>query len=544
LNHRSICRWSDLCHRAHPSFSFLLPVPADFTGFDFWAKRRESHTRQISITLATTTMNNNVQPSDMVLCDHCGKHVPAMNLTIHKVRACQGDSTRPSTSHDHGDQSLSKDVADMKIDDDDDDLMEDVDHPPSATGHTAAQPNDNRVVPSTEYEAFHGMATSTRRRARAVNEQGRSHARSRRIPVDDEDSEDDVLQVGEIIDLVGMDSPNPTLARATRETNEDGNDSHDNNRNEWACPQCTLLNPATEGQCAACFFRNPNAVRAPDRIRTERLVYDTPSSPMMYVGSGALLGGLMGAAGSMMRGRSVLSGAAEGAMSGAVGGAFLHEVSASNSTRVTTSTTAAHTNIAHARSSTANGMAAYPSMSSGNDNNFSRQRPRASYRVIVDRRPNGRSTTIVTGGTATTRIARRSSAPPVAGVAIDDPIMGLLLHTFLQDGAQMGGGAGHRNVDDMSYEQLLSAFGDGSDNLGAEERQIHQLPTRILENVEAELPEDARQCSICLEDFEKGECRKTLPCLHGFHEACADKWLRSNGVSIATIRCNELHLDF
>jgi hypothetical protein len=474
--------------RRFPSVIFnLLPVPADFTGFD--------------ITLASTpTMNNNVQPSDMVLCEDCGKHVPAMNWTIHKVHVCRGDLKPPSTIHDNGDQSPSEDVpTDMKIDnydDNDDDVMEEYDHETSATGHTAAQPNDNRAVPSTDYEAFHGLATSTRRRARAVNEEGLSHARSRITQIDDdEDIDDDVLQVGEIIDLVGMDSPNPTLARASRDIDDEGNDSHHStNRNEWACPQCTLLNPATEGQCAACFFRNPNVVRAPDSVRTERLVYDnlssSSSSPMMYVGSGALLGGLMGAAGSMIRGRSVFSGAAEGAMSGAVGGAFLHEVSAaSNSPRVPTSTTSSsHTNIAHARSSAANGMTAYPSMSAGNDNNFSRQRPRASYRVIVDRRPNGRSTTIVTGGTATTRILRRSSAPSVAGVASDDPIMSLLLHTFLQDGgAQMGGGAGHRNVDDMSYEQLLSAFGDGSDNLGAEEHQIHQLPTRILENVETEL---------------------------------------------------------
>lgn len=85
------------------------------------------------------------------------------------------------------------------------------------------------------------------------------------------------------------------------------------------------------------------------------------------------------------------------------------------------------------------------------------------------------------------------------------------------------------NIDNMTYEQLLSTFGDGSDEMGGSEVDIQNLPVVQLKNPKAELPADCRSCNICLEDFEAGDLRKTLPCLHGFHAKCADTWLRSNG---------------
>ena len=83
----------------------------------------------------------------------------------------------------------------------------------------------------------------------------------------------------------------------------------------------------------------------------------------------------------------------------------------------------------------------------------------------------------------------------------------------------------------MDYEQLLRAFGDGTENMnrGAEEGQIARLPTRRLEDPAKDMPEGARQCLICLEDFAGGETCTTLPCLHAFHKECAEKWLRTNG---------------
>jgi E3 ubiquitin-protein ligase BIG BROTHER-like protein len=97
-------------------------------------------------------------------------------------------------------------------------------------------------------------------------------------------------------------------------------------------------------------------------------------------------------------------------------------------------------------------------------------------------------------------------------------------------------GAGRRyafqqqpDIDNMNYEQMLRAFGNGTENMGAQDTVISQLPTHELKDPQKELPEDARQCAICLDDFEKGETRMCLPCFHGFHEGCCQKWLRQNG---------------
>jgi hypothetical protein len=87
---------------------------------------------------------------------------------------------------------------------------------------------------------------------------------------------------------------------------------------------------------------------------------------------------------------------------------------------------------------------------------------------------------------------------------------------------------GDNNVDNMSYEQLLQRFGDGSENRGATTETISSLPTSIV-NDPSQLPEDKRQCCICLEDFSHGDGRTSLPCLHGFHTDCVNKWLKSNG---------------
>ncbi|KAG2673404.1 hypothetical protein I3760_13G089100 [Carya illinoinensis] len=42
-------------------------------------------------------------------------------------------------------------------------------------------------------------------------------------------------------------------------------------------------------------------------------------------------------------------------------------------------------------------------------------------------------------------------------------------------------------------------------------------------------PEDELTCSICLEQVNKGELVRSLPCLHQFHANCIDPWLRQQG---------------
>lgn len=96
---------------------------------------------------------------------------------------------------------------------------------------------------------------------------------------------------------------------------------------------------------------------------------------------------------------------------------------------------------------------------------------------------------------------------------------------------QTRGGAHSTNIDGMSYEQLLRAFGNGSDNIRpASRRAISSLPTSQVQETKSSTDNSCHaRCSICLENFNKGDSRKTLPCLHGHHPNCIDTWLRQNG---------------
>jgi len=107
-----------------------------------------------------------------------------------------------------------------------------------------------------------------------------------------------------------------------------------------------------------------------------------------------------------------------------------------------------------------------------------------------------------------------------------NPFSHLLTSTgFMRTGPSQQRG---ENVDNMSYEQLLQRFGNGCENRGATTETISSLPISII-NDPGHLPEDKRQCCICLEDFSRGDGRTSLPCLHGFHTDCVNKWLQSNG---------------
>jgi len=362
-----------------------------------------------------------------------------------------------------------------------------------------------------------------------------------------------IMQMGEVIDMMDVDDDDDddsvtevpaaaAAAAASSSSNNNNNNTQDVPDDCWQCPQCTLYNPKTSNVCNAChYYRSiggssnnysSDGVRSPDPVRRgERLIPEnySPSSPLTYLSGGALLGGVLGATGAYLQGRPMASSAVNGAVSGAVGGAVLNEMFGNSNSAASRqqqqqrayqqaamayaqqqqqrSMAEARAQLAHAQQLQQQSVAAarahnpYLRSTAGGD---LRRRT-----TTVRRGPNGAMMMSSTGGVA----------------ADMDPFMSMLMQ---RHGGGFGGGGGGMNIDRMSYEQLLARFGDGSENMGASAVDISQLPVSTL-NDPSSLPEDRRQCNICLEDFEVGEKRKVLPCLHGFHCTCIDKWLASNG---------------
>jgi Ring finger domain len=89
-------------------------------------------------------------------------------------------------------------------------------------------------------------------------------------------------------------------------------------------------------------------------------------------------------------------------------------------------------------------------------------------------------------------------------------------------------GVGDPDIENMDHEEMVQAFGNGTDNMGVDETIISRFPTGKVRDPQ-KLPEDARRCAICLEDYGNGDVRMTLPCMHAFHENCCRKWLAQNG---------------
>lgn len=53
---------------------------------------------------------------------------------------------------------------------------------------------------------------------------------------------------------------------------------------------------------------------------------------------------------------------------------------------------------------------------------------------------------------------------------------------------------------------------------------VDETPDKIVQGEQKTLEE--LTCSVCLEQVVEGEIIRTLPCVHQFHAACIDLWLR------------------
>jgi hypothetical protein len=373
---------------------------------------------------------------------------------------------------------------------------------------------------------------------------------------------------GDVIDLLdspeaAATAPASAAARASDVVDLADDDSDDG----WSCPRCTLVNPVRSSACDACLYHRSagpassrdssggssgSEVRSPDATRTDRLV-PAAAAPLWhghpylqqgddsgggyagflsppggdqrsYVGSGAILGGVLGAAGALARGRPVARAAIDGAFGGAVGGMAVDAVLQRGDRQAYPTTFSARRHQQQAQGEERQQRYRNPPSPSQRLEHL-QQLQELGHGVRTIRLPNGGSVTVSTG--------RRYGTTAMQGVP-DPRMMELLLHQSLMAsmvGGQMGGyrgsplaGGGAAGAG-MTYEQLLQMFGDGTENLGAQEGQIDVLPTATVTSAN---PKEG-QCSICLQDFDVGDSFRTLPCLHSdFHTDCIDQWLKTN----------------
>merc|ERR1719408_416597 len=61
---------------------------------------------------------------------------------------------------------------------------------------------------------------------------------------------------------------------------------------------------------------------------------------------------------------------------------------------------------------------------------------------------------------------------------------------------------------------------------GASMRDIENSTANWVVEDESKLPSELRTCTVCLEDVQKGQRVRTLPCLHTFHAECVEEWLK------------------
>jgi len=107
---------------------------------------------------------------------------------------------------------------------------------------------------------------------------------------------------------------------------------------------------------------------------------------------------------------------------------------------------------------------------------------------------------------------------PAARAARRVPGGSLSLSTRLSQERRARGG------EDAEADRRMRATMPAADGL-IRALPTHKVTTQELENA----PAEHRACTICFEEFCRGENQRTLPCFHRFHVACVDQWLRRNG---------------
>lgn len=55
---------------------------------------------------------------------------------------------------------------------------------------------------------------------------------------------------------------------------------------------------------------------------------------------------------------------------------------------------------------------------------------------------------------------------------------------------------------------------------GMSQRELDKMPTSVIRKSDL-----SRECAICTQPFQRGECKAVLSCVHTFHDECIKRWL-------------------
>jgi hypothetical protein len=74
-----------------------------------------------------------------------------------------------------------------------------------------------------------------------------------------------------------------------------------------------------------------------------------------------------------------------------------------------------------------------------------------------------------------------------------------------------------RLINELLYEDEIRT--------GIDEETKRSLPESVLKNVK-KLPEEKKNCVICMEEFGDNDVILTVPCYHIFHQSCVMEWFK------------------
>lgn len=321
---------------------------------------------------------------------------------------------------------------------------------------------------------------------------------------------------------------------------------------QWACSECTFLNDREVFRCEMCGARIPMEERPPDSTRRDILIDDSPldwerfrqlarrhneavrtirvgsggggggtggGSSMSDAAAGSAIGAIgAGVASAMMSpsvrpGRmlsSMMQGALLGGVAGAAIGPELRRTPSGGSERGTRASRRedphnlldleslyANHERRQAASSTVHDAAV------GADRDGSRHAMANHLHAMRDMRD--LETTMLRDALQRVALSDLRGRP------------GVVLRVRRRVNGDDGGHGGWYAPESESNQPAAAA-------------SIANLPEEVLSRESlARMPEDGRQCCICLEQYRSRDVVTRLPCLHVYHGACIKNWLQTSG---------------